>query len=319
MRKVISLLVAVVLCAVMAVPAFAADVEFVPSITAKPAPEIIGDSQSDAVEGSGTDKVEEPVIIVKDENEEVVYQAPVQHLVVTAVSQIQDDTAEVTISEEAVQTLQQAYEQLNDESFVLLTEVPELVEELQVKAEEQVRAQLEAQGADAETIESAVAALKENTVLADTAVVTALFDVTVLTEELEEYLNVEGHTVDLTFEVDIPQGHTVVVMVYKHDKWQTVENVAVNGDGTITCTFEHFCPVAIMTVPLAQAVEDAIAAVAPEYAAPATTPAASSDASQAPVAAATVASAKAGFAWWWVVLAAIAVAGVVLSGKRAKK
>ena len=29
-----------------------------------------------------------------------------------------------------------------------------------------------------------------------------------------------------------------------------IENVVVNADGTITCTFAHFCPVAIMTIPL---------------------------------------------------------------------
>lgn len=210
-------------------------------------------------------------------------------MVVTAVSQVQADDSSLVISEEAAEILKEAYEQLNDEDFRLAEKIPEQIE------------QLKDMGLDEENVNAAV--------------VTALFDVTVLTEELETYLAEEGHTVDLTFKADVPAGHTVVVMVYKESKWQLIENVAVNGDGTITCTFAHFCPVAILTVPMAvEAAEETVAAEAATEAAPEAAPEAAADATVQP------AEDNGGFAWWWIVLVAVvAVAGVVLKSKGSKK
>lgn len=279
-----------VLCFTLAVPAFASSVGFVPSITAKPAPEVVVGGENLTLDGTGAvDIADMPVIEVKNENQEVVYQAPVVDLVVTAVSQVQADDSSLVISEEAAEILKEAYEQLNDEDFRLAEKIPEQIE------------QLKDMGLDEENVNAAV--------------VTALFDVTVLTEELETYLAEEGHTVDLTFKADVPAGHTVVVMVYKESKWQLIENVAVNGDGTITCTFAHFCPVAILTVPMAvEAAEETVAAEAATEAAPEAAPEAAADATVQP------AEDNGGFAWWWIVLVAVvAVAGVVLKSKGSKK
>ena len=279
-----------VLCFTLAVPAFASSVGFVPSITAKPAPEVVVGGENLTLDGTGAvDIADMPVIEVKNENQEVVYQAPVVDLVVTAVSQVQADDSSLVISEEAAEILKEAYEQLNDEDFRLAEKIPEQIE------------QLKDMGLDEENVNAAV--------------VTALFDVTVLTEELETYLAEEGHTVDLTFKADVPAGHTVVVMVYKESKWQLIENVAVNGDGTITCTFAHFCPVAILTVPMAvEAAEETVAAEAATEAAPEAAPEAAADAAVQP------AEDNGGFAWWWIVLVAVvAVAGVVLKSKGSKK
>ena len=214
MKKVVSLIVAVVLCMMLAVPAFAASVDFVPSITAKPAPGVTGGSQT----GS------EPVIEIKDENGKVIYTAPLADLVVTPVSAVQSEDGEYTISEEAAELLRQLYAQMSDPNFNLAEEVPELI------------AYLESLGLDAALVKDMV--------------ITALFDITVLTDELKDYLAVEGNTVDLTFEVDIPDGHQVIVMVYVDGKWQIVEGVVVNADGTITCTFDQVGPVAILTLPI---------------------------------------------------------------------
>ena len=279
-----------VLCFTLAVPAFASSVGFVPSITAKPAPDVVVGGENLTLDGTGADDIADmPVIEVKNENQEVVYQAPVVDLVVTAVSQVQADDSSLVISEEAAEILKEAYEQLNDEDFRLAEKIPEQIE------------QLKDMGLDEENVNAAV--------------VTALFDVTVLTEELETYLAEEGHTVDLTFKADVPAGHTVVVMVYKESKWQLIENVAVNGDGTITCTFAHFCPVAILTVPMAvEAAEETVAAEAATEAAPEAAPEAAADAAVQP------AEDNGGFAWWWIVLVAVvAVAGVVLKSKGSKK
>ena len=290
MRKVISMITVFVLCFTLAVPAFASSVGFVPSITAKPAPELVVGGENLTLDGTGADDiVDMPVIEVKNENQEVVYQAPVVDLVVTAVSQVQADDSSLVISEEAAEILKEAYEQLNDEDFRLAENIPDQIE------------QLKDMGLDEENVNAAV--------------VTALFDVTILTEELETYLAEEGNTVDLTFKADIPAGHTVVVMVYKESKWQLIENVAVNGDGTITCTFAHFCPVAILTVPMAvEAAEETVAAEAATEAAPEAAPEATADAAVQP------AEDNGGFAWWWIVLVAVvAVAGVVLKSKGSKK
>lgn len=279
-----------VLCFTLAVPVFASSVGFVPSITAKPAPEVVVGGENLTLDGTGAvDIADMPVIEVKNENQEVVYEAPVVDLVVTAVSQVQADDSSLVISEEAAEILKEAYEQLNDEDFRLAEKIPEQIE------------QLKDMGLDEENVNAAV--------------VTALFDVTVLTEELETYLAEEGHTVDLTFKADVPAGHTVVVMVYKESKWQLIENVAVNGDGTITCTFAHFCPVAILTVPMAvEAAEETVAAEAATEAAPEAAPEAAVDAAVQP------AEDNGGFAWWWIVLVAVvAVAGVVLKSKGSKK
>lgn len=290
MRKVISMITVFVLCFTLAVPVFASSVGFVPSITAKPAPEVVVGGENLTLDGTDADDIADmPVIEVKNENQEVVYEAPVVDLVVTAVSQVQADDSSLVISEEAAEILKEAYEQLNDEDFRLAEKIPEQIE------------QLKDMGLDEENVNAAV--------------VTALFDVTVLTEELETYLAEEGHTVDLTFKADVPAGHTVVVMVYKESKWQLIENVAVNGDGTITCTFAHFCPVAILTVPMAvEAAEETVAAEAATEAAPEAAPEAAADATVQP------AEDNGGFAWWWIVLVAVvAVAGVVLKSKGSKK
>ena len=294
MRKVISMITVFILCFTLSVPAFASSVGFVPSITAKPAPEVVIGGENVTLDGTGADNLADmPVIEIKNENQEIVYQAPVVDLVVTAVSQVQTEDSSVVISEEAAAILKEAYEQLNDEDFRLSEKIPEQIE------------QLKDMGLDEENM--------------DAAVVTALFDVSVLTDELETYLAEEGNTVDLTFKADVPTDHTVIVMVYKESKWQLIENVTVNGNGTITCTFAHFCPVAILTVPMAaEAAEETVAAEAAPEAAPDAAPEA------APEAAADVAAQSAenngGFAWWWIVLVAVvAVAAVVLKSKGAKK
>lgn len=78
-------------------------------------------------------------------------------------------------------------------------------------------------------------------------VVRDLFDVTVLCQELEEYLEPEGNVVCLDFELGLEPGSFVAVVAYKNGQWQMIENVEVLEDGTVTCTtFEHFCPVAIL-------------------------------------------------------------------------
>ena len=340
MKRVVSIIIVLMICIALGVAAFATSVGFIPSITAEPAPEvIIGDNtvKIDGTEGaaSGEGETFVPVIEVKNETKDVVYTAPVVDLVVTAVSQVQVENAEetVAISEEAVKTLREAYSQLNNQNFKLSEESPELLDQMKEVLVGQLAAQLtkklEEQGADTEAIQAAVAAATDSMTsnieaVVDTAVVTALFDVSVLSEELNEYLNEDGNTVDLTFKADIPEDHHVIVMVFKENKWQTIENVIVNGDGTITCTFAHFCPVAILTVPAVEEEVEAELEAAPETEA-AEPEAAETEAApevEAPVADEVVSeTAEASFSWWWIVLVAVVVIVVVIvaKGKGSKK
>lgn len=78
-------------------------------------------------------------------------------------------------------------------------------------------------------------------------IVRDLFDVTVLCEELEEFLEPEGNVVCLDFELGLEPGSFVAVVSYKDGKWQMIEDVEIMEDGSVTCTtYEHFCPVAIL-------------------------------------------------------------------------
>ena len=78
-------------------------------------------------------------------------------------------------------------------------------------------------------------------------IVRDLFDISVLCNELEEYLEPEGNVVCLDFELGLEPGSFVAVVVYKNGQWQMIEDVEILENGTVTCTtFEHFCPVAIL-------------------------------------------------------------------------
>ena len=62
----------------------------------------------------------------------------------------------------------------------------------------------------------------------------------------EEELNKEGVTVTVTFDLGVSADTEVVVMSFHDGKWDHVESVVNNGDGTVTCVHEHFCPVAFL-------------------------------------------------------------------------
>ena len=59
-----------------------------------------------------------------------------------------------------------------------------------------------------------------------------------------EEVEPEGIVFDVTLDLGVAPGVEVLVMTYKNDQWNPVEKVVNNGDGTVTVTFEHLCPVA---------------------------------------------------------------------------
>ena len=57
-----------------------------------------------------------------------------------------------------------------------------------------------------------------------------------------EQLEQEGVTVDVTFDLGVAADEDVVVLSYKNGAWRIIPTVN-HGNGTLTCTFDHFCPV----------------------------------------------------------------------------
>lgn len=52
-----------------------------------------------------------------------------------------------------------------------------------------------------------------------------------------------GKTLTVNFNMGISAGTELIVMTYIDGKWENIESVINNGDGTVTCVFEDICPV----------------------------------------------------------------------------
>ncbi len=205
MKKILSVLL---VCFILVVPfsvIVSAD-NFVPSIGYKPAPVIKYEEDDEGRKVIGH---------VVDPNGNILSTEYHDCLVITPVSEA--ETSE-KIPADAAELLLQVYDELSDEDMKLSSLSDEL--------NDMVAKDL-GKGKDA-----------------DDLVIKDLFDVTVLCDELKEKLAPIGNTLTLTFEVSIGANVPVYVMTYKNDKWAPVVEAINNGDGTITCTFEDFCPVA---------------------------------------------------------------------------
>ena len=60
----------------------------------------------------------------------------------------------------------------------------------------------------------------------------------------EEELNKEEIAIDVMLDMGLPEDADLKVFMYKGGKWIPVKSVTNKDDGTATCVFEHFCPVA---------------------------------------------------------------------------
>ena len=85
-------------------------------------------------------------------------------------------------------------------------------------------------------------------------VIRDLFDVRLNCEECEAALAIEGVTLELTFDLGIVADVQVYVASFDEEtgKWEAIVSAVNNGDGTVTCTFEHLCAVSV-AMPLATA------------------------------------------------------------------
>ncbi len=81
----------------------------------------------------------------------------------------------------------------------------------------------------------------ENMVIRD------LFDASWRCVDHPELIAPAGVHIQVTFNLGVSKDAKVYVMTYKHNEWNPIVDVVNNGDGTITCTFEDFCPIAFVT------------------------------------------------------------------------
>lgn len=64
-----------------------------------------------------------------------------------------------------------------------------------------------------------------------------------VTENKLDVLNDTNKTLKVKFNLGISAGTDVIVKSYHDGKWSDIKKVVNNGDGTVTCEFEHLCPV----------------------------------------------------------------------------
>ena len=76
-------------------------------------------------------------------------------------------------------------------------------------------------------------------------VIRDLFDVRWACEEHRKMVEEEGIMLQLTFDLGVVADAQIFVMTYDENtkEWSPVVKTVNNGDGTVTCTFEHLCAV----------------------------------------------------------------------------
>ena len=192
MKRVFAVLIVLAMSFAVMGTAFAAETEFVPSIGYKPAPEII------AVE-------------IVDEEGNVIEEVPLEHLLITSVSESADSEE---IPPEAKEMLLYVYEQLTTGAMTLPAE--KLSDKLS----------------------------PEELTVRD------LFDLSwICPEEApthEDRVEPEGARLRVTFDLNLAADARLFTMTYKDGEWNPIVSVTNNGDGTVTCVFEHLCPVAFI-------------------------------------------------------------------------
>lgn len=215
MKKALSFVLAMIVLVSLIGTALAAEGAFTPSVTAKPAPEVVANKGTGAAE----EAAKAPVIEVVDHQDTQVDTFDVVHVEVTPVA----EKDEKHVEEEVKAALTEAYEVLSAADVKLVEVMPELATVVAEAAKED-------------------ASLKNFD--ANDLVVKDLFNVAV-SDELAKVLETEGNSVKLTFDAKIAKNQFVAVMVCVDGKWIPVDFV-VNADGSITCTMDVVGVVAIM-------------------------------------------------------------------------
>lgn len=269
MKKIVTFLLTLTLFASMSLSAFATSGTFVPSITQKGAPQVVttGDKTEDGVD---------IIAIVIDKNTgEVVYRVPVGSFIITALTEL-DNASHLT--KEDIELLRTIYKEFSEGTKTL----SETTEELNKLVQKYFNG--------------------EKT--ADDLVIKDLFDLTVVSEELANYLAQEDTRLILTFDMNLEPGQFVTIMTFKNNEWVIAEDIVNNGDGTVTAAFKNFCPVMVLV--------EGAEADAPAVSEP---PAEDTVETMDPVESDT----SAAFPWWIILIIAVIAIVAVVAAKTRKK
>ena len=83
-----------------------------------------------------------------------------------------------------------------------------------------------------------------------------LFDARWLCQEHPEMIEPEGIVFEVTFDLGVDPDEEIYVMTHDEaaDTWSPIVSAVNNGDGTVTCTFEHLCAItfSVLTGPVAE-------------------------------------------------------------------
>ena len=212
MKKIISLVLALILMLSIPFSCFAA-VDFVQSITYKPAPDIIFTEDEDGNRVIGHVRDEESNIVeTKHEgcaHEDCIIVTPVSKAEIT--TEIPSETAESLLNE---------YINLIDPSTKLSEECEGLDEKIKQET--------------------------NNKYGADDMVVRDMFNITEVCDNIKTNLSKDGYTLDLTFDLGIGKNDYITAMVFNNGKWTPLKKLVNNGDGTVTCYFESLGHVAFL-------------------------------------------------------------------------
>ncbi len=223
MKKVLAILIATVMLATLVLSVSAAEDNFVPSITVKPAPDVSGNPDDNGRVLIGQ---------VVDENGNVVCDVYGDCIVITPISKVNTDVMPVA---EADGEHNIVYDGIPPEAAQLLKDV---------------YAEISAEGFDFSTMNDQLNKLVEKDLGegkdANDLVITEVFDITAICEELRTHLPVDGNVLTLTFKGNYDDKTPFYAMNYIDGEWQMVEESVVNANGSVSITFEDFCPVVFM-------------------------------------------------------------------------
>lgn len=74
-------------------------------------------------------------------------------------------------------------------------------------------------------------------------VIRDLYDASWLCSDHPVIVAEPGVVVELIFDLGIDKDVDIYCMTYKNNEWNPIVSLVNNGDGTITCVFEDFCPI----------------------------------------------------------------------------
>lgn len=240
MRKTISLLSAMILCLGMALTVFGT--EFVPSITYKPTPGLGEATLVIPLHPQETRPEGGPV----EEKEEVHVSGCI---VITSITQAEEKTTDIT--QEDRDLLLDVYAKLSDGSMDLFSIPEEYFENQQTEPAGTAAPGETAAAPGTEAPETPTHSNMGLSYQDKNYVVVQLVDVSFAKMQCiddghghKEILAREDVNATLEFDLGVSADAVVVVLHFHDGKWIPVTNTVNNGDGTVTCEFEHFCPVA---------------------------------------------------------------------------